>query len=511
MFTTIAELLAYRARIQPERSALICEGTRVGYGELYNAARRAAAELQNLGLQAGDRFAILALNRRSVIDLILGGALSGIVPVLLNWRLGAEEVAYITRDAGCRHLFFGNDLRDPGWTLPARLIELPEQGAFVAESESAVPASRSAAPGNADIFLQLYTSGTTGLPRGVPTSHANMLALTEQLRLEVPAFGPESMNLVCAPFFHIAGVGYLLFGLHAGATNVVLPRFAPDAVIAAVRDHRVSHALLVPAMQQAVLDAEPDAADFASLRHLLYGASPISRPLLERAAQTFRCDFTQAYGLTETTGVATLLGCEDHRRALAGASETARERIASAGKAAAGIELEIRDEQGRPLGSGAEGEVFIRGATVMGGYWQDSERNARALRDGWLASGDIGRLDEAGYLFLLDRKNDLIVSKGEKIYPIEVERFYIQHPDVDDLAVAGIPDEEFGEGACAFVVSKREITLAELRAWRPEGLAGYKRPRRVVRVEELPRNPSGKVLRRELRRPFWEGRERNIS
>lgn len=510
MHTTIAENLSYRARFEPGRAALIIDDRTLSYGELYDLALQGAARLDELGLKAGDRFAILDFNHGYVVQLILAAAFHGAVPVLLNWRLSLQESEFIVRDSEAKLLFAGSAFE----ALTAQLscdgyaLHVMEADAWLAASV----ASARPLPAAEHEFVQLYTSGTTGNPKGVPLSHANVVALLEQMRYEIPGFGVDSVNLAVAPFFHIAGTGILLLGFFGGAVNVLLAKFDPGEVITAIESRSVSHSLLVPAMQQAVI-AHPRsaAADFSSLKHLVYGASPIARQLLEAASLMFECDFTQGYGLTETTGVVTLLSVDDHRRTLSAKPGSQDDLSASAGKAAAGVEIEVRDDDGAVCASGVPGEVFARGATVMRGYWKRPEENAAVMQNGWLATGDIGYQDGDGYLFLLDRKHDLIISKGEKIYPIEVERFFAGHPDIQEVAVVGIPDADFGEAVCAFVVASRDVAVEELRDWQPDALAMYKRPRKVVRIESLPRNPSGKVLRRELRGPFWEGQTRNIQ
>tara|TARA_B100002051_G_scaffold276847_1_gene330443 strand:+ start:59745 stop:61334 length:1590 start_codon:yes stop_codon:yes gene_type:complete len=516
MYHSLIEVLEYRARFSPDRMALQ-GGAEATYGELKALSVRMAGQLRSMGFEPGDRVGLLAFNDAAAIQLLLGSAYAGVIPVILNWRLSREETDFILEDANCNTVFVGKDFLPLVADSGRRVEEMPV-GFWSSESTESSIQDAWELPGRDQTFLQLYTSGTTSRPKGVPMSHANVMALLEQLRLEVPSFGFGSVNLVCAPFFHIAGIGILSLGILGGATNVIVPRFEPGAVIDAIQTHRISHGLMVPAMQQAVIN-HPDAekADFSSLKHLVYGASPISRPLLEAAHARFQCDYTQAYGLTETTGVATILSVQDHLDILGkeSASTIAQgkspksDKSSSAGKAAAGIEIQIRSE-GKICEAGQTGEVFIRGATVVDSYWNRPDENRESFDNGWFASGDIGYLDDEGYLFLMDRKNDLIISKGEKIYPIEVERFLAEHPDINDVSVVGIPDDEYGEAVCAFIVANRKFDVQELRVWQPDGLAQYKRPRRLEHIDVLPRNPSGKVLRRQLREPFWAGEGRSI-
>ena len=512
---TVAELLDYRARANPERTAIMYGGNCYSYGQLRANARRIAAVLP---VSAGERFGIVDQNTIEAVELTLAGAYNGAVPVIVNWRLIAEEAERILADADCRVVFVGSagDVDPAVRTLLAERFCVYRTAVRFETPREPHPAvrrelheERPLQPEPGDDFLQLYTSGTTGAPKGVRTTHANMLGLCLQLALEMPAFGAGSSNLVTAPFFHIAGIGYLLCGLYAGARNVLLPRFEARTVIDSIQNEAISHALLVPAMQKAVLDeAERVRADFSSLQHILYGAAPIPEPLLRRAAAVFACDFTQAYGLTETTGVATLLTYDDHRTMWSdGATSAARARISSAGRAAAGIEIQVVDDEGCVLGPGVEGEVVICGVTVMPSYWKGPLLGDRGGR---LHTGDVGYLDEQGYLFLMDRLDDLIVTGGEKVYPVEVERAIHGAPGIRDAAVAGIPDEDYGEIVCAFIVADENVEADELHAFLKQHLVDYKRPRHFEFRDALPRSPSGKVLRRELRAPFWKGQKRRI-
>ncbi len=529
MFESIGELLRYRARMNPKRIALIFQEQETTYLELFERALGAAKLLKEHGLQKGERFGVLDFNGPGVVDLVHGAALLGCVPVLLNWRLSRDEIEFILRDAGCRCLFRGGEFAamEPAGV---RIIEVESttRSPGLAPGDVGTPA----VPARDEDLMQLYTSGTTGRPRGVRTTHANMLALLEQLLLEVPGINGETRNLVCAPFFHIAGIGYWLFGLMAGVTNILLNRFEPAATAMVMENRRVSHALLVPAMQQAVLDyldtqSQPEASGrFASLRHILYGASPISESLLKRSARIFQCDYTQAYGLTETTGVVSLLTADDHRAVLAARDGDARGLVQSAGRPAPGMEIRIAREDGTFADVGESGEVEVQGPVVMPAYWNRERENAETFRGDWLRTGDVGYLDEDGYLYLRDRKKDLIISGGEKVYPIEVERVLMSHARVRDAAVVGVPDEKFGESVCAFIVGDFQVSnegsgdandeakaalTRELREWIGPLVPAYRVPRVWRFVTELPRNPSGKVLRRELRAPFWENRDRVIA
>ncbi|HET7340922.1 MAG TPA: AMP-binding protein, partial [Methylomirabilota bacterium] len=367
---------------------------------------------------------------------------------------------------------------------------------------------RPTAPG--DVAMQLYTSGTTGLPKGAMLTNANLGTL-------LPYVGPwwqfdaSSVNLVCMPLFHIGGSGWALVGMGVGCKTILCREFVPPEILATLERERVSNALFVPAMLQ-FLSAVPGAAgrDYGALRSIVYGASPITNEVLVRSMATFRCPFIQVYGLTETTGAITQLPAADH------ATEGPRARLLrSAGKPFPWVELRIVDPaSGRECAGGDVGEVWTRSVQNFKGYWGRDDDTARALdAEGWLRTGDAGYLDEEGYLFLTDRVKDMIITGGENVYPADVENALSDHPAIADVAVIGVPDERWGEAVKAIVVLRPGATAdaADVIAFARERLAHYKCPSSVDFVESLPRNPSGKILKRELREPYWKGRTRRIN
>jgi long-chain acyl-CoA synthetase len=343
----------------------------------------------------------------------------------------------------------------------------------------------------------MYTSGTTGVPKGVLTTHAN-LAVTAQTSPRW-AFDERSVSLTPLPMFHIGGIGWTYCGLWHGATTVIVSEFDARKVLDIFEGQRVTNAVLVPTMLQ-MLTAVPGAAerDYSSLRSIAYGAAPITTPVLKASLRTFRCSLFGLYGLTETTGGVVALEPEDHD------PDGPREHLLrSAGRPYPWVELQVVDpESGEPRPPHAVGEIWMRGPNVSPGYFNRAAETAAALTpDGWLRTGDGGYLDENGYLFLADRIKDMIVSGGENVYPVEVEEALAQHADVADVAVIGVPDAHWGEAVTALIVLRPGARPApeELIAFARERLAGYKLPRSVDFVAELPRTPSGKVLKRELR------------
>ena len=308
------------------------------------------------------------------------------------------------------------------------------------------------------------------------------------------------------PLFHIAGVNVGLVGLHAGATVTVLPAVDPSEILRLVEEKKVTILFMVPAVILFVMQqSEQESRDVSSVRQVIYGASPIAEDLLVNAQKTFKCDFVQVYGLTETTGCATHLPAADHAQE--------RGKLRSCGKPNTGVEIKIVDENDREVPVGQVGEILIKAASNMKGYWNNPDATNGAVKDGWFYSGDAGYADDEGYIFIHDRVKDMIVSGGENVYPAEVENALFSHPDIADVAVIGVPDEKWGEAVKACVVLRPDATLTQedIITFARELVAGYKLPKSVDFVEALPRNPSGKILRRELREPYWEGQERRVG
>ena len=515
---TLAELLRHLAREQPAKTALIFDDRKTSYGELDRHADQVAHGLAGLGVRRGDRVGYLGKNSDRYFELLFGAARAGVALVPVNWRLAVSEVAAILSDAGVTVLFlsrgFETAAEEQGMPTGLRCISM---GSEAGERWPGFEAWRDAqsvanpgVPGEAeDTVLQMYTSGTTGLPKGVELTHRNYLATLEAIALgRFGDIGPEAVVLVCMPVFHVAGANIGLLGLTRGAEVVVLEEFSPTALMEIILRHGVTWLLLVPAAILALLE-HPAAvtADFGSVRTLVYGASPIAEALMLRAGRAFaRAGLWQLYGLTEATGAGTILPPEAH--------DPACSKLCSCGLPYPGFELRIMNPLGQPVPAGTVGELVLRSPTVMKGYWNNPEATRAAFfPGGWLRTGDAAYLDEEGYVYVQDRVKDMIVSGGENVYPAEVENALVNHPAVADVAVIGVPDERWGEAVKAIVVLRpgASASAEEVVGYARARIAGFKLPKSVDFAEALPRNPSGKILRRLLREPYWAGRKRSVN
>jgi acyl-CoA synthetase (AMP-forming)/AMP-acid ligase II len=363
-----------------------------------------------------------------------------------------------------------------------------------------------AAPG--DCFVQLYTSGTTGFPKGAMLTHRGMLAHARNVSASQD-FGTTSRVQVAMPLFHVGGTSYALMAITRGARIHMMRLPDPAAALAMLEAEKITHTFYVPALM-AVMNGVPGAAerDYSSLKALSYGASPMPLPVMRASLKLFPGVMQQVYGMTEQCGVVSLLGPADH------ADPAVAHRLVSAGQAIAGVRIEIRDPAtGQPVPTGQPGEIWVHSEQIMGGYWGKPDATASTITpDGWLRSGDGGHIDADGYVYVTDRIKDMIISGGENIYPAEIERVLAEHPALQDVAVIGVPDERWGEVPKAVVVAKPGATVDadELLAWCRERLASFKCPKSVDVRAELPRNPTGKILKKDLRKPYWEGRDRQI-
>jgi long-chain acyl-CoA synthetase len=448
------------------------------------------------------RVAVVGPNCHRYLELYLAVPAGGFVLVPLNARHTERELRYALEDSGASVLFAAPEFAQLSDSV-SRFVELPDGYDAILGPAQSGPWGSIAEGALAGLF---YTGGTTGAAKGVMLTHGNLIANAYHFMACWP-FVSDTRWLVAAPMFHAAGTIGVLATVWAGGCHVILPGFEPGAVLDAIEREGVTSSLVVPTMMGALADEqERRPRDVASLRWLSHGSSPVGTSVLRRTVTAFpHASLLHIYGLTETAPILTLL--PDEQLLL----DTPQAR--SCGQPAIGVELEVVDsEGGSPRPAGEVGEVRARGANVTPGYWNKQEETERALGDGWLATGDLGYLDEHAHLFLVDRAKDMIVSGGENVYCTEVEEALYSHPAVIEAAVFGIPDERWGEAVHAVVVPRAEVSEGELVAHCRELIAGYKVPKRIeLRDEPLPKSGAGKILKRRLREPFWEGREARVG
>jgi long-chain acyl-CoA synthetase len=523
---TVAGVIRHLARAQPDREMLVLSQERRTWREEYEAACRVARAAERDGLAVGDRIAFLDRNGFAYFDILFGGSFIGAVNVAVNWRLSPSEMAAIIDDSTAPVLVIHTDYLPALTAMPGGLpavrrivvvgdsdhppVDDPRAVTFAEWIEGcpAVDPGHVGAPD--EVSMQLYTSGTTGLPKGVMLTNANLSTAVSGAG-ETFHISDDTVSLVAMPLFHIGGSGWALCAMSRGGRSIILRDVDPTVLLESIASEGITEMFLVPAVLMVLL-ATPSLAktDLSSVRLIFYGASPISEDVLVKCMSAFGCGFCQVYGMTETTGAITSLPFEDHdpdgpRRGL----------LRSAGKPFTSVEVRIVEpETGKDAALGEVGEVWTRSRYNMAGYWGKPEETAWTVDgDGWLRTGDAGYFDSDGYLYLHDRIKDMIVSGGENIYPAEVENVLLSHSAIVDAAVIGVPDEKWGETVRAIVVLGPDATLdeASVIAHCRANLAHYKCPTSVEAVDALPRNPSGKILKRELRAPYWVGKQRAIN
>jgi long-chain acyl-CoA synthetase len=514
----IADIVRVHAARRGEAPAIECAGRRLTFAGLYDRAEAVAGALAASGVGPQDRVAVLERNGIEVVEVVFGAALLNAVGVTVNWRLAPPEILQILLDARATVLLVGPEMVAAVEAIEDRLGATRIIGfgdhdrwegyeAWLQTGEARDPGAVAA---SADVAFQLYTSGTTGLPKGVMLTTSNLLSCFAGAGSHWGFEAGRTVNLAVMPMFHIAGLGWTAASLLWGCRTVIMRDVVPTEILRVMAAEGITHTFMVPAVIQMLLQTpDVERTDFRALGTLVYGASPISAAVLERAMATLGCDFIQVYGLTETTGAITQLEAKDHdplgRPAL----------LRSCGRPYPWVELRIVDAAGEALAPGEVGELWTRSPQNMLGYWNAPDATAAVLTEaGWFRTGDAGFLDEDGFVYLHDRVKDMIVTGGENVYPAEVENVLMGHASVADVAVFGVPDERWGEAVKAVVVLAagiESVAPEDLIAFCRQQLAGYKCPKSVDFAAVLPRNPSGKLLKRELRAPFWADAERQVG
>lgn len=516
---TLVDALAGHARERPDALVFSYEDRGHTFSGFDRLTNRLANRLSGCGIGKGDRIVWLGRNSDAFFIALFAAMKIGAVVVPVGWRLAPAEMAAIIADAAPALVLLGPDA-----SAFAPLVEAHASRASVIWTEAgdgtptladflneAADSPVERRPRPEDLAIQLYTSGTTGRPKGAMLtqgSFATHLGTMARAGVSWNRWSADDVSYLSMPISHIGGAGWGIWGVFYGSHTIIERQFDIDAVFDRIERDRVTKMFLVPAaMQMMVRHPRARRTDYTSIRTMNYGASPISPALLRECIEVFGCGFTQMYGMTETIGTVVALPPEDHL-------DLSSPRLRSAGLPLPGVELAILDAEGNPLAAGGIGEVAIRSAARMAGYWRKPEETAKTIdADGWLHTGDAGYLDADGYLFIHDRIKDMIVTGGENVYSVEVEAVIADHPAVADVAVIGIPSERWGEEVAAFVVLRAGMaaTADELDAFARTRLAGFKSPRSFRFVAELPRNPSGKVLKKVLRAPFWDDRDRQVS
>ncbi|MGH9000688.1 MAG: class I adenylate-forming enzyme family protein [Acidimicrobiia bacterium] len=522
----VHDYLEYWAGAAPD-GVCMSDGARSWtYREANEWADRVATGLSDLGVGDGMRFGVLAKNCAEWLPIYYGAFKAGAVPVPLNFRLHPREWVYLLADSGATAVFAQSQYTDAldgvrsdlpaalgrfvvidgnaraegdGWLSLADLTDAADPGAL---AENLVPADH-------DLW-QMYTSGTTGLPKGAVLTHAAIDANMIQARTALSINAGDNLILVM-PLFHAGAAMSMVVAVASGSSMRIVADFDPAECVRMLDEEDITCVTFVPAMIQAMLVHVPDVRErrYEHLRLIAYGASPIAEETLRQAMEVFGCDFVQAFGQTESSAAITTLSADAHRRALAGETHL----LGSCGRPLVGTEVAVVDAEGKPVATGEVGEIVARGPQIMRGYWNLPDATAATLAGGWLHTGDAGRLDDEGFLYVCDRIKDMIVSGGENIYPKEIEDVLYEMAGVAEAAVIGVPDDRWGETVKAVVVAKPGQALTEASVMdRCRGrLAGFKAPRSVDFVDGLPRNATGKVLKTVLREPYWQGRSRHVS
>ena len=506
---SLGDIARHGTRTYPDAEAVVFENTRLTYRELDKRTNRLANALTQFGCAKGERVAILAENSHKYLEVYLGAAKAGLVSVPLNFRLSQEELAHILNESEATLVLVGEGYEAAAMELQnkAKTVHtwIGLDSSFGTQFYEELLAASSdhdprVAVDESELAILMYTGGTTGTPKGVMLSHRNILAATQCL-YEQNRITALDITCMVLPLFHVS-FWPALCCLMVGGKVVVVQRPEIRLILSTIQQERCTHINTVPTIYGwLIASPDLDQFDLSSIRLMSYAGSPMPEAVLRKCLTKFGSILAQGYGLTEAAPAVSELMPEDH--VMVGPRA---KLLKSVGRSLPGVEVRAVDEHGAPLKPGQTGEVAVRGANVLMGYWKNPELTAEKLRDGWLHTGDIGYLDEEGYIYLVDRKADMIITGGENVYPKETENVLYAHPAVQECAVTSAPDEIWGERVQAAVVLKAGATATEkeLIEFCKSKLAGYKCPKRIEFWEQLPRTTIGKILRKDVKAKFWQ-------
>ena len=515
----ISDILLRQAAQRADKAALVWDDQRMTFAELKSRVLRLANALGGLGIAKGDRVALLSSNRREHVEVVFALSVAGAVWVPLNYRLTTGEIEFQVSNVECTALIYSDDMADKVEELRNRDTSVHQWIGIGSEAEvghryeDLMARSSDSLPDIRvdpdDLFTIMYTGGTTGLPKGVMTTHRQMLLGTLYWTYASGARA-DDITLQVLPLFASGGNIMLLAQIMAGSTIYIAPKFDPEFVLRMIESERISYVAMVPSMIIFLLETpELTRHDLSSLKRIEYGGSPIPVDRLIHAGEIFSVDFQQTYGQTEASVLTNFLDGDDHRRGFSG---EAPHLLESCGRSLIGYTGKVVGNDGNPVQPGEVGEYVMRGESLMSGYWKHSEATERTLRNGWLHTGDMAKVDEEDYVYIVDRKGDKIISGGANVYPVEVENVLSGHPGVLEVAVIGVPDDRWVEAVKAIVVIRpgSNLTAEDFIEYCRDKLAGFKLPKSVDFVDALPRTAYGKVQRSLLREPYWKNKERKV-
>jgi len=515
----LREPLSKAARFYSQKEAIVCEGDRFTYGEFSERVHRLANGLNRLGIGKDGKIAILHPNCHVFMEAYFGAAVMGAASVPINYRLSPREIAFILQDSESQVLIASPDFRPiveevrGSVEMESEVLFSGRGGSYEEFLSQSSGRSMSPVPGDGSDLAQIYyTSGTTGRPKGVMLSHQNVachaLGTIAELHLT-----DSDVWVHVAPMFHLADAWATWAITWVGGTHVMVPHFEPKTVLETIERERVTLSNMIPTMLNLLINARGvDRYDYSSLRVLLSGGAPIAPDVVRRIIETFGCDYIQTYGMTETSPYLTLSILKEHLKELP--YEERLKYKSKTGREFIGVELKVVREDGTEVNPDDQevGEIIVRGEIVTRGYWKLPEETRKAIRDGWLYTGDMAVIDGEGYINIVDRKKDVILTGGENVYSTEVEHVLYEHPAVLETAVVGVPDEKWGEAVKAVVVLKagQAATGEEIIEFCKENMAHYKSPKSVDFVDSLPRTGSGKIHKKSIRDRYWEGYDKKV-